>query len=192
MGESHAGWQRAIGLCVAKLMRDVRKPGLACANALRPAECLFDRGMAWMRLVAQRGKHQVIEPFQKRKARLRNSTHIGEIRGAAEAVTDNLQLAVHHRDATKVYAVDRVVCCQRHKLEPSPVEIGRMRRKGVVEDTFKGLARFIRNVEGNRTALTRRDEAQRAQIVEPQNMVRMREGIKNGSDVVNTAPPNRL
>ena len=53
MGKSHPGRKSAIGLFVAKLMRDVREPGLACANALRPAECLFDRGMARMRLVAQ-------------------------------------------------------------------------------------------------------------------------------------------
>jgi len=53
----------------------------------------------------------------------------------------------------------------------------RVRRKGVRVDAFQSRAGFWRRVQGNRAGLAIRNEAERPQIVETKDMVRMGVGV---------------
>ena len=67
IGQAHARGQGAVGFFVAQLVGNVGKPGLARANAARPAQRLLHGGVAGMRFVAQRGKNELIEASSSAK-----------------------------------------------------------------------------------------------------------------------------
>ena len=102
------GRQRMVSFCVAQVMRNVREPGLARADAARPFHRLLQRRVAGMRFMTQRRKNHRIQAFQQRKALFGNRAHVRQIGHVAEAKPDNAHLSVSHRNAKKLHSVHTI------------------------------------------------------------------------------------
>src|SRR5580698_6376852 len=149
------------------------EPCLTRTNAPRPLDSLIDGCVAGMRLVAKRGDDEMIEPFKQRKTRFGDGVHIGEISDAAKAEARNLLLAVQHGYAIEFDAVNQGAVGERLQPDARAVRISGFGRECVVVDAFENFTRLRRCIKRYRTRLAIDDEAQRAQVVEAEDMIRV-------------------
>jgi len=181
--KTHAA-KALVGFRVRKVVSDVRKPCAARFETLDQGQGLVHGLMHGVRNIAQGVQDEFVEALEKGHRRFGQAAEIREISGAAETETQNLHVAVLHRDGHERNA---------KKLDRSDRELERNARDGAergfivkdvrehAADDSKGL--FVA-VDGECCALA---NIERANIVEPENVVGVAVGKQNG---VNTVEPD--
>ena len=171
-----------VGLCVHQIMRDVRKPGAPRAQLLHEFQRLQHGLVHGVRGVAQRVKHQIIHSGDQRFGRLRQVAEIGQVGEAADAVTEDRQIAVlgwhgRPRDAQQFKrSVNGVHRNLRNSAQRGlPAEDVRKRAP-------QSLQRLRRSINRQRRVLP---HVIRAYVIEAENMVGVGVGVNHGVESVN-------
>jgi len=170
-----------VGGGVGELVSDVREPGAARLEFGNEGEGLFDGLVHGMGNIAESVEDEVVEAFEKRGGGVGEAAEICEIRGAAEAETEDVHFAVEERHGN-----DR----NAEKLEGAfdfvEDDAGNGAERGLgVEDVGEGAAdyteSFLGTVNGHGGALT---DVEGANVVEALNVIGVAVSEKNGFEAV--------
>ena len=123
VGHPDVWGQFSVCVFVTKLMRNVGEPGMFSADAPCPFDRLLNGGVIGVRLMAECGKHNVIEPLEKREALLGNAADVGEIRCAAEPESIDGKIAVEDGYAREFNSKDILTITERLQMYPCPVGV---------------------------------------------------------------------
>src|SRR5579859_120864 len=167
----------------------MRKPRAARLNLVNERKRLLDGLVHGMRNIAQRVEDEFIHSLQKWERRIRQGTEIGEICRAAKAVSKNFQIAVQQRNRSK---------CRAKQFERAAHFVKRHAGnrtwfRNAVENVRKRAAqRFERDairVDRQRTILA---QAERPNIVESHNVIRVGVGEQNGVEAIQSGAQSLL
>src|SRR5689334_8726731 len=161
----------------------MREVGLLRRHLLRNRDRLAEREVRVVRLIAQRVEHQYVHTLDQTERYVRDVVAVGEIRKVAETEAENRQLPMPEGNRNDLDPADeegaphRVLADLRHAAT---------RLKRSLEDVRKLPANLrpglLVGVTRNRAAL---QLVEAPQIVEPEDVVRVRVGEENRIDMGN-------
>src|SRR5579859_2304447 len=133
IGEPYMRRESGVGFLMSQVVRDVGKKGPLGRQLLNQAQRVFHGGVRRMRAVAQGVKKQDVQIAQQGHGIFRYVAEVGEIGGAAGAISVNFSFAMQQPDRKKMRSKQNQFAIQRPQLYPRQRGVIRVRLKDVVE-----------------------------------------------------------
>ncbi len=172
--------ERSVGGLVRKVVADVRKKGAFGSQSIGDADRILDGGMGRMRLVAQAIEKQDIKVLQAGERCFGDVTEIGEIGGAAEAVSEDFSFPVNHWNWLEGAAEQLENSMDRLEFEPGEASEFVVGVEDIAEHVADELGGIGASVERNFTVAV---IAEWAKVVDAEDVVGVGMGIEDRIDL---------
>ena len=183
VGETDVRWQDGFGGGVVEVVAHVGEEGAARLELFDEGDGFFEVRVAGVRLAAQRVEDEDVEVLEQRNALVGDVAHVGEVGGGAEAVAGDLLAAVGDGDAPEAGAEEIDARAGRGvdavNLDAGAGGVAVFLAEGVVEDALDVAGGGVVGVDGQ-VALG--VEAERAEVVEAEDVVGVAVGVEDGVD----------
>lgn len=178
------GWKVGFGGGVVDFVGHVGEEGAARGDAFHPTKGRVKMGVAGVRLGAEGVENEDVEVPEERQAGFGDGAHVGEIGGGAEAEAGDLEVAMEDGHALEGDAEDfgGLGIFEWVELNAGAMRVRGVGGEGVVEDVAKDGRGGLVGVEGQEAGLV--GEAERAEVVEAEDVVGMGVGVEDGVEVM--------
>jgi hypothetical protein len=170
-----------VGGGVGKFVSDVRKPGAARLEFVNESEGLFDGLVHGMRNIAESVDDEVVNIFEERQGGFGEAAEIGEIRGAAEAETEDVHFAVEERHGNDGNAEKLEGAFDFVEDDAGESAEGGLGVKNVGKGTADHAESFFGAVDGHGGTLA---DVEGANVVEALDVIGVAVSEKNGSEAI--------